>query len=156
MISPLKSLAGWSMRFLLILSLAVLAPAQLQAAELKLEIKLIWGTNDKTSPDPTHKPVDAVTAGKLRKVFTWTNYFEVKRVTGTVPSRGTNRFEMSKKCAIEITELEGPKVEVTLIGEGKRVNKTTRHLTKGECFTLGGEDKNGSAWFVMVTELDEK
>src|SRR5205085_7246320 len=116
----------------------VLTPAQLQAAELKLELKLIWGTNDKTSPDPTHKPVDEATASKLRKVFTWTNYFEVKRVTGIVPSRGTNRFEMSKKCTIEITELKGPQVEVTLIGEGKRVNKTTRHLAKGECLTIAG------------------
>lgn len=152
----LNSIATFFLRFFLVLLLVVLTALPLQAATLKLELKLIWGTNEKQSPNPKHKPVDEVTAAKLRKVFTWTNYFEVNRVVGTVPSRGTNQFQMSKKCTIEIIELEGPKVEVTLIGDGKRVNKTTRHLTKGECFTLGGEDKNGSAWFVLVTDLEEK
>lgn len=155
MIAAFNSLATTFLRFFLVLALVVFTPVRLQAAQLKLELKLIWGTNEKTSPDPKHKPVDAATASKMRNVFAWTNYFEVNRMTGVVPSRGTNRFEMSKKCTIEITELEGPKVEVTLIGEGKRLNKTTHHLAKGECFTIGGE-KNGSAWFVLVTELDEK
>jgi hypothetical protein len=63
---------------------------------------------------------------------------------------------MSKKCVIEITEMEGPKVEVTLIGEGTPVNKTVKPLSKGESFTIAGDCKDGSAWFVMITELDEK
>lgn len=156
MIASLQSLADRGARVLLVLVLALLTPATVQAADLKVELKLIWGTNDKTSSNPNHKPVDEATASKLRKVFTWTNYFEIKRVTGVINSRGTNRFEMSKKCTIEITELQGPKVEVTLIGDGKPVNKTTHHLSKGECFTIAGGEKNGSAWFVLVTELDEK
>jgi hypothetical protein len=143
-------------RFFLILLLLALTPPRIQAAELKLEVKLIWGTNDETSPDPTHKMVDKATAEKLRKVFKWKNYFLVNRQTATVPSRSTRQIPMSKKCTLEITELQGPVVEVTLIGEGKPVNKTKRPLTKGECFTIGGEDKNGCAWFLLVTELDEK
>src|SRR5437867_11003141 len=127
MISSLKSSAKSCARFFLVLLLAVSLANPVQAAQLKVELKLIWGTNDKKSPDPTHKLVDDATAAKLRKVFTWTNYFEVNRVTGMIPSRGTNQFVMSKKCTIEITELKGPEVEVTLIGEGKRVNKTTHH-----------------------------
>jgi len=141
---------------LLVLLLVLAMPARTQAAELKLEVKLIWGTNDPKSPDPTHKLVDDPTAGKLRKVFKWKNYFLINRQAATIPSRSTRQIELSPKCTIEITELQGPSVEVTLIGEGNRVNKTTRHLSKGECFTIGGEDKNGSAWFVIVTELDEK
>lgn len=156
MIASLNWITKSSMRFVLVLALVLLTPTHLQAAELKLELKLIWGTDEETSPDPGHKPVDEATASKLRKVFKWKNYFEVNRQTATIPSRSTKQIPMSKKCTIEITELEGPKVEVTLIGEGKRVNKTTRHLAKGECFTLGGEDKNSSAWFILVTELDEK
>lgn len=126
------------------------------AAELKLEAKLIWATNDETSPDPNHKAVDPATAEKLRKVFKWKNYFVVNRVVKTVPSRGSNSFELSKRCTVEIRELEGPKVEVKLIGQGKEVHKTTKTLTKGEWFTYAGDDKNESAWFVIVAELDEK
>ena len=136
--------------------LATLLVAPLQAAELKLEARLIWGTNDDTYSDPKHKRVDESTAAKLSKIFQWKYYFEMNRVVGTVPSRGTKSFEMSKKCVLEITELAGPKVEVKLIGDGKPVNKTTKHLTKGESFTLAGDCKNGDAWFVMITDLDEK
>jgi hypothetical protein len=126
------------------------------AADLKLEAKLIWATDDEKSPDPSHTPVDPATAEKLRKVFKWKNYFIVNKVVKVVPSRGSNRFELSKDCTVEIKELEGPRVEVTLIGKGKQVNKTTKTLTKGEWFTYAGDDKNQSAWFVIVAELDEK
>jgi hypothetical protein len=131
-----------------------LSPAN--AAELKLEAKLIWATNDEASPNPEHKPVDPATAEKLRKVFKWKSYFVVNRLVKTVPSRGSNRFELSKQCTVEIRELEGPRVEVKLIGQGKEVHKTTKTLTKGEWFTYAGDDKNESAWFVIITELDEK
>ncbi len=156
MIASLNSRATSFLRFFLVLVLVALMPAQVQAAELKVELKLIWGTNNNT-PTPKHKPVDEATAGKLRKIFKWTNYFEMNRVTGTVPSRGTNQFKMSKDCLIEIKELEGPKVEVKLIGEGKPVVQATHHLSKGETINLASECKDGSgAWFVLITELDEK
>ena len=128
----------------------------LQAAELKLEGRLIWGTNDEKFNDPKCKPVDEATAEKLRKVFQWKRYFDVSKKTTTIPSRGMGKLEMSNKCTVEITELEGPKVEVKLIGNGKPVNKTVKQLSKGESFTLAGDCKDGSAWFVIITELDER
>ena len=158
MISSIKSFTTSFVRLLLVSILVVLIPVEVQAAELKVELKLIWGTNGKSSPNPKHKPVDEATAAKLRKVFTWTNYFEINRMTGTVPSRGTNNFHMSKDCTIEVKELAGPNVEVRLIGEGKPVIKATHHLSKGQTITLASEcrDKDGNAWFVLITELDEK
>jgi len=126
------------------------------AANLKLEAKLIWGTNDDKSPNPEHREVDPATKEKLRKVFKWKNYFAVNRVVKPVPSRGSNKFELSKDCTIEIKELEGPKVEVKLIGKGKEVHKTTLTISKGQSVVYSGDDKNENAWFVIITELDEK
>ena len=156
MIFLVNAVAKFFSRLFLILVLVALTPLELQAAQLKVELKLIWGTNDQTTANPKRKPVDEATAAKLRKVFKWTNYFEIKRLTGTVPSRGTNRFDMSKDCIIEIKELEGPQVEVKLIGEGRPVVKTTHHLSKGETINLASECKDGNAWFVLITDLDEK
>jgi len=124
------------------------------AANLKLEAKLIWGTDDDKSPNPDHKEVDPVTRERLRKVFKWKNYFVVNRVVKEVPNRASNKFELSKECTIEIKELEGPKVEVKLIGKGKEVHKTTLTISKGESVVYSGDDKNQSAWFVYITELD--
>lgn len=145
------------------LSQLVLVPALLVggtleslAANLKLEAKLIWGTDDAKSPNPDHKEVDSVTREKLRKVFKWKNYFVVNRVTKPVPSRGSNKFELSKECTIEIKELEGPRVEVKLIGKGKEVHKTTLDIQKGQSVVYSGDDTNQSAWFVIITELEDK
>ena len=126
------------------------------AANLKLEAKLIWGTDDDKSPNPDHKEVDPATREKLRKVFKWKNYFVVNRVVKEVPSRSSNQFKLSPECTIEIKELEGPKVEVKLIGKGKEVHKTTLTIEKGQSVVYSGDDKNQSAWFVIITELDEK
>ena len=126
------------------------------AANLKLEAKLIWGTDDEKSPNPDHKEVDAATKEKLCKVFKWKNYFVVNRVVKEVPSRSSNQFKLSQDCTIEIKELEGPKVEVKLIGKGKEVHKTTLTISKGQSVVYSGDDKNQSAWFVIIIELDEK
>jgi hypothetical protein len=126
------------------------------AANLKLEAKLIWGTDDAKSPNPDHKEVDPATREKLRKVFKWKNYFVVNRVVKEVPSRSSNLFKLSQDCTIEIKELEGPKVEVKLIGKGKEVHKTTLTIDRGQSVVYSGDDKNQSAWFVIITELDEK
>jgi len=146
--------SGQASRWLLSIFLLALTTSIASAKELKLEAVLIWGTNDEKSSDSRHKPVDLATAEKLRKVFKWKNYFVVTNQVKTIPSRGSNRFDLSKQCSIEITELEGPRVEVKLIGEGKEVNKTVKTINKGESFTYGKDDKNDSAWFAIITQLD--
>ena len=127
-----------------------------QASELKLEAKLIWGTNDEKSPKKEHIRLDEVTAAKLRKVFKWKNYFVVNKKTGVVPNRSSNQFKLSDDCTVEITELEGPRVEVKLIGKGVPVHKAVKELKKGDWFVYSGDDKNESAWFIIITDLDEK
>jgi hypothetical protein len=67
-----NSLSG---RLFLIGLLLASCASSVSAAELHLEAKLIWGTDDEKSPDPNHKPVDAVTAEQFRKVFRWKYYF---------------------------------------------------------------------------------
>lgn len=139
-------------------ALILLAGSTVQtfAANLKLEAKLIWGTDDAKSPNPEHKEVDAATKEKLRKVFKWKHYYVVNRITRPVPSRGSNKFELSKECTIEIKELEGPRVEVKLIGKGKEVHKTALNIETGQSVVYSGDDTNQSAWFVIITELAEK
>src|SRR5688572_21317317 len=144
----------WAAR---LFAVSLLASSTALAEELKIEAKLIWGANTNKSPNSRHKPVDAKTAAMLRKVFAWQNYFEVSRTTGTVPNRGTNSFTISDDCTVEIAELEGPKVGVLLIGKGKPQNRTVKPLSRDEPLVLGGDVKgDGSAWFVIIAQLDEK
>ena len=145
-----------SLRTMLLAGLLSLTAFPMVASELKLEAKLIWGTNDGNNPKKDQPPVDDVTAAKLRKVFKWKHYFLVNKQTKVIPSRGSNKFKLSEDCTVEITELEGPRVEFQVIGKGIPVHKTIKELGKGEDFVYSGNDKNETAWFVMITDLDKK
>src|SRR5258706_8313204 len=135
-----------------LLLLIALAAVEARAEDLNIDALLIWGTNGDKSSDPSHKPVDNATAEKLRKVFKWKNYFLVNKQSTLIPTRSTRQITLSKHCTVEITELPGPKVEVKLIGEQKPVNKTVKPLSKGEWFVIAGEDKNESAWFILIKQ----
>jgi len=127
-----------------------------RAEEIKLEAKLIWASNEPKSPKKEHVPVDAATATKLQKPFPqWKYFFAETNVVQTVPSRGSNRFTLSKECTLEITELEGPRVAVKLIGNGKAVQQTIKEIRKGGWFVYAGDDKHESAWIVIVTQLEK-
>src|SRR5881397_732703 len=103
-------------RLLLFALVFLLAAVGAHAEEIKLEAKLIWASNEPKSPKKEHKPVDDATAEKLRKIRPqWKYFFVETNVVQIVPSRGSNKFTLSKECTLEITELEGPRVEVKLI-----------------------------------------
>ena len=123
------------------------------AEDLKLEARLIWGTNEDKSSDASHKKVDEKTAKTLADVFKWKHYFVVNTITTNVISRSAVKLQMSEVCQLEIKELQGPQVEVSLIGKGNKVTKMVKPLRKGELFTLGGADKNDTAWFIVVSQL---
>ena len=148
------SLARWA-RWLPGVAFLVCLAAGASASDLKVEGRLIWGTNDEKSPDPKHKPVDGDTLSNLRKIYQWKHYFEVNRQVLVVSSRNTNTLVMSKDCSVEIAELEGPRITAQLIGKGKRLNKITTNLSPGQSFAIAGEDKNATAYFVIITDLEE-
>jgi len=143
--------------FLACLAFFTLAASAL-AENIKVKTQLIWGTDDDrdfSKEKKNCKPVDATTTAKLRNCFKWKNYWEITNQVVNIPSRSTRSLVMSKHCTIEITELEGPNVELKLIGEGKPVTKAVKTLVRGELTTIAGEDKNnGSAWFIVINQLD--
>jgi hypothetical protein len=150
-VSPLRRAA----RTALTGALALLLPVSAWAADIRVEAKLIWGTNDDKYSNPKHQRVDGPTSERLSKIFKWKNYFVVNQQTSLIPSRSTKRLQMSKPCALDITEMEADRVEITLFGQGKPLNKMVKPLKKGgETIIIGGEDKNDCAWFIMISQLE--
>ena len=147
---------GRRCRLLFLALVFSLAAVGVHAEEIKLEAKLIWASNAPKSPKPNHKLVDEATAAKLKKPFPqWSYFFVETNVVKTIPSRGSNRFVLSKECTLEITELEGPRVEVKLVGNGKYVHRAIKEISKGGWFVYTGDDKHESAWIVIVTQLEK-
>ena len=129
--------------------------ALVEAAERKMEARLIWGTNQEKSPDPSHKPLEGDLAKKLNEMpLKWKNYFEVNRKVFAINDKVYTNVVMSKQCSIEVKDKGANNVTVKLYGEGKPVRRVDKPLPKGEVLTIGGDDKNNSAWLITVRPLN--
>lgn len=129
--------------------------ARSASADLNLQAQLVWGTNKDKPDDPKLKDVDAQVRDKLRGVFKWKNYFEVNRQKFLVTAAAPKRVKMSDLCEIEVHNLGNSVVEVKLFGEGKMVVRKTQRIKAGELLVLAGDDKDDTAWFVVVSLVEK-
>jgi hypothetical protein len=143
---------------LLALTLACGAlPPQARAAERHLEAQLVWATDDPKSPNPNHKPVDATLDKKLKSIpLKYKHYFEVRRQHFAINDKDYVKVEMSKHCYIEVKDKGDNRVTVKLYGEGKFVKRLDSPLPKGETVAIAGDDKNDTAWLVVVYPVNGK
>jgi TPM domain len=118
------------------------------------ELQLIWGTNDRMSPNPRHKPVEPDIRDKLKALpLKWSHYFEVNRRRFVVPLHGARTETVSKRCAMEVRNLGGARVEICLFGQGKKVVNRSQDLPRGELLVLGGNAPNATAWLVVLKRI---
>ncbi len=142
--------------FLVLLLATALLPnyAGGTASEMKLQAKLVWGTNGGKPSDAKLKELDDGLKERLQKVFKWQNYYEVNHHDFSVPSSGDKSIEMSPKCRIEVRNEGDNQIEVKLIGEGKPVVKKRQMINGHELLILGGDSKNDTAWFVVIQRAE--
>ena len=133
------------------LLLFTLAAPAAWAGDLKLRATLIWGTDMAEQTDPKIKKVDARMAEKLCGIFKWKHYFEVERQQAIVAESATKRLKMSDKCEVEVLNQGKGGFEAKLFGEGKLYRTYKGLIPVGEHLVLAGDDKNLTAWFVVIT-----
>jgi hypothetical protein len=124
-----------------------------RAGDMKLEIQLVWGTNDGASKN--HRPVEQEVLKKLRELpLKWTNFFLVNSLQLTLPESQTKKEPLSDKCSIEVTNLGRSQIQISLYGKGEHVVKQTQLLPKGEIVVLGGNAPNSTAWLIVIKRLE--
>jgi hypothetical protein len=132
------------------------AGTRAQAGDMKFQASLLWGTDDTKPPEgKAYKPIDPEISQKLKDLpLKWTHWFEVNRVNFAVPPGGTKQVPVSEKCQVNVKQLAGPQVEVSLVGKGKEVVKRKQSLPKGEMLVLGGNAPNSTAWLVVLKRIE--
>jgi hypothetical protein len=137
---------------LVLLALAWMAGGTVWAAEgeTTLLAQLVWATDGTKPAGKDLKAVDAVVRSKLRGVFRWKEYYEIGRKEFKVGPAAVSRVRMSPKCEIEVERFGRSTFEVKLFGEGKLVVKQRQSLKPGELLVLAGDDKDDTAWFVVI------
>jgi hypothetical protein len=139
-------------------ALVLLACGELrgQAADMKFQAFLLWGTDDSKPPEgKTYKPVDSDVSQKLKELpLKWAHWFEVNRKAFAVKQGAINEVPISEQCQVNVKKLDGSEVEVALIGKGKEVVKRKQSLPKGELLVLGGNAPNSTAWLVVLKRIE--
>ena len=138
--------------FLVLVATAFSLSAADSPAEQKFTAMLIWGTDDEkpSEKEKDLKDVDSALKEKFRKIFKWKNYFEVTRADVSVKVGEPKHFKLSKKCEVKINQTEKEGMEVELIGENKTVYKGKHSMPLKDILILAGDDKNATAWFVVL------
>jgi hypothetical protein len=118
--------------------------------ELKFEVQLIWGTNGEKPPGKNLREVEPRITEALKGIFKWKNYFEVTHTNVAVASKAMQSVKLSDKCEVQVRNLGNSSVQIKLLGEGKCVHTRKEPITRGKLITIAGEDKNDTAWFVVL------
>jgi hypothetical protein len=63
---------------------------------------------------------------------------------------------MSKKCTIAVKDGGDSTIKVKMTGDGKEWHKQVKPMPKGETVIIGGDDKNQSAWLVVLRHAEAK
>jgi len=127
------------------------SPLTIHAEDMRIKAQLVWGTNQEKPEEPNVKEVAPDLRDKLRKIFKWKNYFEVSAKPIGLNNKENKKVRMSAKCEVEIKSLGDKDVEVNLWGEGKLVVTKRLTLSRATSQAIAGDDKNDSAWFVVLT-----
>jgi hypothetical protein len=133
--------------------------ARLYAAEssgIRVEAILVWATHVAKTNDASLKELEPELAKKLSKRFKWNLYYEVRRKEAIVSGKDATHVPISDKCSLDIKHLGEERFEVHLTGKGKAVSRTVESLAHGHLMILGGDDKNDTAWLIVIRELPAK
>jgi hypothetical protein len=144
---------GW---FSIALALLACADLRAQAADMKLQAFLLWGTDDAKPPEgKAYKHAGPDIMHKLKELpLKWTNWFEVNRQDIAVPQGAVKDVPMSEKCQLKVSNIKSAEVEVLLIGKGREVVRRKQSLPKGEMLVLGGNAPNSTAWLVVLKRIE--
>jgi hypothetical protein len=142
------------LRILSITAFALFAAAHASAQEIKVEARLIWGSDSETNTN--RKIEDPRLNEDLSRIFKWKTYYQITNRIAAIPANETRPLEMSSKCVLNVKNLGDSRIEVSCFGNGKWVSKGAYSLTSGKWLTLGGADRNDTAWFIVMRSRDPK
>jgi hypothetical protein len=138
-----------------LLGILLFVAAGAHAQNLRLDLRLIWGSNETNASLQTAEP--KIIEG-LTNIFKWTNYYQITNKSATLAPNTSQTVDISSKCRLEIKNLGGEKIEVTIVGEGQALQKVNQPLDNGKWVALAGPDKNNNAYFICIRSKkpDEK
>ncbi len=130
------------------------------AAEQRLRVQLVWGTNESEAPAKDLKPLEDSIREKFLRQLRWKHYFVVKSALAQANAKEFGKVTLSEKCAVELREVADRQLEVRILslkdGKDAKLVATRKvsldDLRKGHLFVYGGDSKDrwDDAWLVVI------
>jgi hypothetical protein len=121
------------------------------AGDMKVKLTLFWGTDEEKPNDPNLKPADPHIVSNFHEAYKWKHYFEVTNTIVMLSQHATNRIRLSPKCELEVANLGSMGLASKFYGENKLIYEGKSKVETGKHWGFGGNDKNKTAWFVILT-----
>ena len=112
-------------------------------------LQLVRGSDSEAPPSPQARAIGQKLDQRLRNIFRWKNYWEIKRETATIRSGAAVRTKLSADREVEIAWHTPHAVTVSIYTHGKVTRRRTQSIDTA--FSIAGGDSDASqSWFIIV------
>jgi hypothetical protein len=116
---------------------------------LTFYLQTIHGNDDDAPPTPDAKPIGPKLNEKLRSVWKWKHYWELKRDSAVVKpgQRVRKRMSAEREVEIELTDLRTMTARIYFNG---RLTRSRNQPAEGAFCIAGGDEGKDQSWFIVV------
>jgi hypothetical protein len=120
-----------------------------QEKPITCQLQLIRGNDDAKPPTPDAKPVGPVLDKKLRAIFKWQHFWELKRETVNLKTGEKVRRRMSAEREVEVERTTAAQTTIRVFRDGKLV-VVQKQAAEAPCTVIGGDKDGNQSWFIVM------
>ncbi|MGO9204406.1 MAG: hypothetical protein ACLQM8_28125 [Limisphaerales bacterium] len=116
---------------------------------LTFYLQMICGNDRDTRPTPDARPVGPRLNERLRSVWKWKHYWEIKRDSVVVKpgQRVRKRMSAEREVEIELRDLQRMTARIYFNG---RLTRSRSQPAEGAFYIHGGDEGQDQSWFIVV------
>ena len=141
------------MKRLLVILALLLVGAGCQPARdksgLTFYLQTIHGNDEDRPPTPEARPIGAKLSHRLRSVWKWKHYWELKRDSALVKPGQRVRKRMSPEREVELELADARSVTARIYLNG-RLTRSRTQPAEGAFYIAGGDAGQDESWFIVV------
>ncbi|HXR07878.1 MAG TPA: hypothetical protein VN765_11150 [Candidatus Acidoferrum sp.] len=139
-------------RLLVILALILVGPGCRPARDksaLTFYLQTIHGNDEDRPPTPEARPIGAKLDHRLRSVWKWKHYWELKRDLAVVKpgQRVRRRMSAEREVELELADLRSMTARIYFNG---RLTRSRTQPAEGAFYIVGGDEGQDQSWFIVV------
>jgi hypothetical protein len=112
-------------------------------------LQLICGDNETVAPAPTAQRIGPRLSERLRSVFKWKGYWELKRDSVSLGPGQKVRRKLCSTREVEIELLGTDRMKLRVYSKGELTRSRIESATAAFS-VIGGEEGERSCWFIVV------